>query len=165
VEAASSKCSHPVKLITERVDSWTGALSNLNYEKPCGSRLAERCPHCSEVYRRDAFAVLRAGLQDATNSTTLFTFITFTAPGADVFGATHQRVTTTSKKNRTHVRPCRCRVTHTDGDSFIRTPIDPAAYRYDFAADYNAHASRLFAVTMQRLGRVVGREAFLHPRC
>jgi hypothetical protein len=89
----------------ERVDSWTSEPSKLDYEKPCGSRLADRCPHCSEVYRRDAFAVLRAGLQDAANSTTPFTFITFTTPGADVFGATHQRVTATSKKNKTHVRP------------------------------------------------------------
>ena len=54
--------------------------------------------------------------------------------------------------------PCRCRVTHTEGDPLIGTPIDPATYRYDLAADYNAHASRLFAVTMQRLGRVVGRK-------
>jgi hypothetical protein len=112
----------------ERVDSWTSELSKLDYEKSCGSRLADRCPHCSEVYRRDAFAVLRAGLQDAANSTTPFTFITFTTPGADVFRATHQRVTATSRKNKTHVRPFRCRVTHTDGDPLIGTPIDPAIH-------------------------------------
>lgn len=38
------------------------------------------------------------------------------------------------------------------------TPLDPDTYRFDRAADFNAHASRLLTVTMQRLGRVVGRK-------
>jgi hypothetical protein len=142
----------------ERVDSWTGELSKLEYEKPCQSRFADKCPHCSEVYRRDAFAVLRAGLNDATDATTPFTFITFTAPGADVFGPTHQRIVTIGKKGRPYVRHCGCKSVHAEYDELIGTPLDPSTYRYDLAADYNAHASRLFAVTMQRLGRVVGRK-------
>ncbi len=139
-----------------RADTHTGEVANLDYLKPCGSRLLEKCPHCSEVYRRDAISVLRAGLKDVDNATIPFTFITFTAPGAEVFGPTHQRIVDFGKGGKSRVRKCRCQKIHDDDDPLIGTPLDPATYRYDRAADFNAHASRLFAVTMQRLGRVDG---------
>jgi hypothetical protein len=40
----------------------------------------------------------------------------------------------------------------------LGTPIDPDTYDYDGAAAFNANASRLFAVTMQKLGRLLGRK-------
>jgi hypothetical protein len=141
-----------------RADTHTGELTNHEYSKPCGSRLAEKCPHCSSVYRGDAISVLQSGLKGAENSTIPFTFITFTAPGADVFGPTHQRVVDTGKSGKSHVRKCGCRQVHPADDALIGTPLDPNTYRFDRAADFNAHASRLLTVTMQRLGRVVGRK-------
>jgi len=141
-----------------RADTYTGELTNHDYSKPCGSRLADKCPHCSNVYRRDAITVLQSGLKGAENSTIPFTFITFTAPGADVFGPTHQRVVNTGKSGKSHIRKCGCQNVHAEGDEVIGTPLEPSTYRYELAADFNAHASRLLTVTMQRLGRVVGRK-------
>jgi hypothetical protein len=139
-----------------RADARTREVTKLSYLKPCGSRLAEKCPHCSEVYRRDAISDLRGGLQTVENATIPFTFITFTAPGAAVFGPTHQRVVDTNKGHKSQVRKCGCRKVHAEDDPLIGTPLNADTYRYDLAADFNAHASRLFSVTMQRLGRVVG---------
>ncbi len=140
-----------------RADTSTGGISELDYEKPCGTRLVEKCAHCSNIYRRDAISVFQSGLKGANASTIPFTFITLTAPGADAFGPTHQRIVLTGKGGRTKARRCRCHQLHGENDSVIGTPLDPATYRYDLAADFNGHASRLLAVTMQRLGRVVGR--------
>jgi hypothetical protein len=156
MEKVLTECSRPISLTMTRADTRTGELTTHEYLKPCGSRLAEKCPHCSEVYRRDAIGVLRAGLQTIENATIPFTFITFTAPGAKVFGPTHQRVVTVSNGQRTRVRKCGCGKVHPEADALIGTPLDPETYSYGMAADFNAHASRLFAVTMQRLGRVVG---------
>lgn len=156
MEKVSNECSRPIKLVMSRADALTGEVSNLEYTKSCGSRLVEKCPHCSEVYRRDAISVFQGGLKDVGNATVPFTFLTFTAPGADVFGPTHQRVVDNDESGKSRIRQCGCRQVHAKDDVLIGTPLNPATYRYDLAADFNAHASRLFSVTMQRLGRVVG---------
>ena len=158
MEKIATECSKPINLVMTRADTHTGELTNHEYSKPCGSRLAEKCPHCSNVYRGDAISVLQSGLKGAENLTIPFTFITFTAPGAAVFGPTHQRVVETAKSGKTHVRKCGCRKVHGKDDASIGTPLDPATYNFGLAADFNAHASRLLTVTMQRLGRVVGRK-------
>jgi hypothetical protein len=80
--------------------------------------------------------------------------VTFTAPGANRFGKTHSRHLTEKGK----LKRCSCRSYHNEGDRLIGTPIDPSTYDYDAAADFNANASRLFAVTMQKLSRVLGRK-------
>ena len=158
MEKIATECSRPINLVMTRADTQTGELTNHEYSKPCGSRLAEKCPYCSNVYRGDAISVLQSGLKGTENSTIPFTFITFTAPGANVFGPTHQRVVDTGKSGKSYVRRCGCRHVHAKDDTLVGTPLDPATYRFDLAADFNAHASRLLTVTMQRLGRVVGRK-------
>ena len=80
--------------------------------------------------------------------------VTLTAPGSDRFGKTHVRHLTKNKK----VQRCSCRRYHNENDRLLGTPIDPATYDYDGAAAFNANASRLFAVTMQKLGRLLGRK-------
>jgi hypothetical protein len=82
-------------------------------------------------------------------------FLTFTAPGAEVFGATHQRHEEGKSKR---IARCRCGVIHNEDDELIGTPINPRTYRYDLAADFNANAGRLLAISMQKLGRIVGRK-------
>ena len=80
--------------------------------------------------------------------------VTLTAPGSDKFGKTHVRHLTKNNK----VQRCSCRRYHNENDRLLGTPIDPDTYNYVGAAAFNANASRLFAVTMQKLGRLLGRK-------
>jgi hypothetical protein len=88
-------------------------------ERRCGTRLLDRCPSCSEIYRRDA---LRMMFEEVAANPGPRTWITFTAPGD------------------------------------VGEPLDRATYRYDKVAEFNACSSRLFAVTMQKLRRLLGAE-------
>ena len=125
-------------------------------EKPCGSRLHERCPHCSEIYARDARSVFNGGVEHQPEPVEHFTFVTLTAPGSHVFGQTHQRVQRFRKGKKPYVVRCACKHVHRQDDVQIGSPIDPSTYRYDLAAEFNAASSRLLAITLQRVGRMVG---------
>jgi hypothetical protein len=156
-EAASAgvgDCEYPVRLQRRVIDTRTGELTEGDFAKRCGSRRQSDCPSCSALFQGDAAAVLRSGLFDADGKAKAATWVTLTAPGADVFGNTHsQRRDATGR-----VRPCRCKVRHADGDPLLGTPLDPNIYRYDLAADFNEKAPRLFAVTVQKLSRMLGRK-------
>lgn len=146
-------CVRPVSLRRTVTDTRDGSSHSTEHAKRCGTRIADRCPSCSALYRGDAFQVIRSGLFDrVTNLPKLVTMITLTAPGADVFGKTHSRRTSENGK----VRRCACRKFHSENDRAIGTPLDPSRYDYEAAASFNANASRLFAVTMQKLSRVLG---------
>lgn len=80
--------------------------------------------------------------------------VTLTAPGADRFGKTHSRRLSEDGK----ARRCSCRGYHNAEDPLLGTPIDPSTYDYEAAASFNANASRLFAVTIQKLSRILGRK-------
>ena len=148
-------CSHPVTLRRTVTDSRTGSSSSTEHAKRCGTRIESRCPSCSALYKGDAFQVIRSGIIDATtNLPKLVTMVTLTAPGSERFGKTHVRHLTKNKK----VQRCSCRRYHNENDPMLGTPIDPDTYDYDGAAAFNANASRLFAVTMQKLGRLLGRK-------
>jgi len=82
-------------------------------------------PHCSEVYKRDAMSVFNEGVANTETPVTHYTFITFTAPGAQMFGRTHQRVVKKRKAKKSHVVRCSCKHTHREDDVRIGTPIDP----------------------------------------
>ena len=154
---AQNGCSHPVPVAMKCADLSTGEIYlGRVIEKDCGSRLAERCPHCSEVYARDAMSVFNGGVESSEVPVTNFTFITFTAPGSQTFGRTHQRVVKERKGRKPFVVRCPCRHTHREDDIRIGTPINPDTYRYDLAAAFNAASSRLLAITLQRLGRATG---------
>ena len=154
---AKSVCSHPVRVAMKCADRSTGEIYlGRVIEKDCGSRLAERCPHCSEVYARDAMSVFNGGVESGEVPVTHYTFITFTAPGSQVFGRTHQRVVKERKGKKPHVVRCSCKHTHREDDIRIGTPVNPDTYRYDLAAEFNAVSSRLLAITLQRLGRARG---------
>ena len=147
-------CSRPVRLQRTVVDRSTGEVWSTEFDKACGTRLEADCPHCSAIYRRDALSILQAGVNDADGKERPVTFLTLTAPGAEVFGKIHQRrIDSTSKR----VRKCECGEIHDKEDPILGTPVFPGSYRYDLAADFNASASRLLAVTMQKLSRVMGR--------
>ena len=61
----AEKCSRPVTLSKTLVDVRTGeATDGGTFQKACGTRLASRCPSCSEVYRRDLMTVIGEGLDE-----------------------------------------------------------------------------------------------------
>src|SRR6266705_2342053 len=97
-------CAHPVRLAggVDHADTRSGevrAVVDSRAEpdgvllKACGTRRAARCPACAEVYRRDAFQLVRAGLAGgkgvpASVAGHPMVFVTFTAPS---FGPVHAR--------------------------------------------------------------------------
>ena len=156
----SSECSNPITLRRTATNTVTGEVQSKEISKRCNSRLESRCPSCSALYRGDAFQVIRSTVFDnATKLPKLVTMVTLTAPGSDRFGQTHSRNFTQSKGNKSQrVKRCACRKYHNEGDPLIGTPLNPSTYDYEAAVAFNANASRLFAVTMQKLSRVVGRK-------
>jgi hypothetical protein len=151
----AEQCSHPITLTRSVIDTATGVVSDPEaFRKACGSRLADRCPSCSEVYRRDLMTLIGEGLQQEVDRGVTMSFLTFTAPGAEVFGQTHTRPTKDRNDGTTYAYPCPCGVRHFEHAPVLGTPIDPSTYDYAAAANWNANASRLLAVTMQRLSRM-----------
>ena len=146
-------CENPVRLNRRTTNTTSGEVSNAELLKRCGNRRESQCPSCAALYRGDAIAIIRSGLYGTDGKQRPATWVTLTAPGAAVFGATHSQ-----RRQDGRIRPCKCGAHHLDGDTAIGTPLDPTAYRYDLAADFNAHASRLTSVTFQKLGRLLGRK-------
>ena len=139
-QATKPGCSHPIPVRMRCADTSTGEIYlGRTIEKDCGSRLAERCLHCSEIYKRDAMSVFNEGVANTETPVTHYTFITFTAPGSQTFGRTHQRVVKKRKANKSHVVRCSCKHTHREDDVRIGTPINPSTYRYDLAAASTQH--------------------------
>lgn len=151
----AGECSHPVGLRRRVTDIRTGEITTSDFQKRCGTRIESKCPSCSALYRGDAFQVIRSGLIDPqTKLPKLVTMVTLTAPGADRFGKTHSRHLSKDGK----ARRCSCRGYHNANDRLIGTPVDPSTYDYKAAASFNANASRLFAVTIQKLSRILRRK-------
>jgi hypothetical protein len=128
----------------------------------CNNRRATRCTACAEVYRRDTFHLITAGLrggkgtpQDVAAHPRVFA--TFTAPG---FGPVHNRPT----DRRGTVRPCRCGVLHGQDDNTLGTPLDPERYDYEAAVLWNAHAGALWRRFSIYLRREVAKRAGLTQR-
>lgn len=77
--------------------------------------------------------------------------MTLTAPGAAAFGSVH-----TGPDRRGRRRRCKCGSYHERETKRLGTPIDPATYDYEKAANFNAHVTRLFTVLVQKLRRLTG---------
>ena len=138
-------CAHPVRLqgaiTSARINQHTGELVaarevySSDQEpgglllKPCGNRRASRCPACAEVYRADAYQLVRAGLTGGKGLPTTVAahprlFVTFTAPS---FGPVHTQRTKNGKrracrprhpsKRCPHGRPAGCNRRHPDGET------------------------------------------------
>ncbi|MGB6512218.1 MAG: replication initiator, partial [Mycobacterium sp.] len=104
--AAAQGCSHPVRLRGEITDidpatgeiirrAATGTMPDNVIYTPCGTRRASVCPACAETYRRDAYQIVKAGLDGgkgipADVAAHPAIFATFTAPS---FGHVHTRAT------------------------------------------------------------------------
>ncbi|MFI9727204.1 replication initiator [Streptomyces sp. NPDC052092] len=141
-------CERPVRMEGHRLDvhASTGEIVRevIDSDLPagqllirCNNRRATRCAACAEVYRKDTFHLVTAGLSGGKGIGPAVAqhprvFATFTAPS---FGPVH---------NRPGGR-CRCGRAHPDDDPALGTPLDPDRYDYRAAVLWNAHAGVLWA--------------------
>ncbi|MFS8204312.1 replication initiator (plasmid) [Streptomyces sp. CWNU-52B] len=142
-------CEQPVRMEGHRLDvhAATGEIVRevIDRHLPagqllirCNNRRATRCASCAEVYRKDTFHLVTAGLGGGKGIGPAVAqhprvFATFTAPS---FGPVH---------NRPSAGRCRCGHTHPDGDPALGTPLNPDRYDYRAAVLWNAHAGALWA--------------------
>ncbi|MCZ2526000.1 replication initiator [Streptomyces sp. NPDC059506] len=171
-------CTRPVRLDGHRtehaVNTRTGEIGRILHHLQatdlpaghllvrCNNRRATRCPACAEVYRRDTFHLVTAGLRGGkgipeTVAAHPRVFATFTAPG---FGPVHNRPTGPGCT----VRRCRCGVLHGQEDDVLGTPLDPNTYDYEAAVLWNAHAGALWRRFSIYLRREVAKRAGLPQR-
>jgi hypothetical protein len=182
-------CAHPVRLqgaITHaQINQHTGELVAAHevYSsdqepgglllKPCGNRRASRCPACAEVYRADAYQLVRAGLaggKGLPNSVADHPrlFVTFTAPS---FGPVHTQRVRNGKRRPCrprhpstrcpHGRPAGCHRRHPDNDPQLGQPICPDCFDYQAAVLWNAVAPELWRRTSDYTKRYLARLAGL----
>ncbi|MDX3838972.1 replication initiator [Streptomyces europaeiscabiei] len=142
-------CERPVRMEGHRLDvhAATGEIVReiVDTDLPagqllirCNNRRATRCATCAEVYRKDTFHLVTAGLSGGKGIGPAVAehprvFATFTAPS---FGPVH---------NRPGGGRCRCGRLHSDDDPALGTPLDPDRYDYRAAVLWNAHAGALWA--------------------
>ncbi|WP_329264913.1 replication initiator [Streptomyces pseudovenezuelae] len=167
-------CTHPIRLDGHRTEydlnTTTGEIGRIlqhleSTSLPagqllvrCNNRRTTRCPACAEVYRRDTFHLITAGLRGGKGTprqvgTHPRVFATFTAPG---FGPVHNR--------RTDGRPCRCGHHHDQDDDTLGTPLNPDTYDYEAAVLWNAHAGALWRRFSIYVRREVAKRAGLSQR-
>ncbi|MFJ8695859.1 replication initiator [Streptomyces roseolilacinus] len=171
-------CTHPIRLDGHRteydIDTRTGEIGRVlqhldSADLPagqllvrCNNRRTTRCAACAEVYRRDTFHLITAGLRGGKGvpeqvATHPRVFATFTAPG---FGPVHNRPTGPAGT----VRPCRCGTRHDQDDAVLGTALDPDTYDYEAAVLWNAHAGPLWRRFSIYLRREVAKRAGLTQR-
>jgi hypothetical protein len=146
---------------------------------PCGNRRASVCPSCAEVYRRDTYQIIRAGLEGGRYGLPpldqhMAVFLTATAPS---FGPVHHRVVKTHatdcrKKEgcacrssicRPFGKPCphggqmRCTARHKGTDPQLGTPLCLDCYDHDAQVVWNLEAPELWRRTIQEFDRELGR--------
>ena len=173
--AADGTCSHPIQLRsrTDMIDLGTGELAPLYGEVSvaCGNRREAVCPACSQVYKRDARQLVRAGLAGGKGIPDSITghpcvFATLTAPS---FGPVHSRrmrgktVLPCRPRRDAHARRCphgrdiSCPTRHMDTDPRLGQPMCPDCYDYDAAVLFNAYAGDLWRRFVTYLPRQLAR--------
>ncbi|MER6128315.1 replication initiator [Streptomyces sp. NPDC001795] len=167
-------CTHPIRLDGHRteyvVNTTTGEIGNILHHLNsatlpagqllvrCNNRRTTRCAACAEVYRRDTYHLITAGLRGGKGTpeqvaTHPRVFATFTAPG---FGPVHNRPASG--------RECRCGTRHNEHDPALGTPLDADTYDYEAAVLWNAHAGDLWRRFSIYLRREVAKRAGLTQR-
>ena len=157
-----STCSHPIQLRsrTDMIDLATGELAPVYGQAAvaCGNRREVVCPACSQVYKRDARQLVRAGFAGGKGIPETITahpcvFATLTAPS---FGPVHSR----RMRGKT-VLPCRprrdararrcppgrdisCPTRHVGADPRLGQPMCGDCYDYQAAVLFNAYAADLW---------------------
>ncbi|MEH1124450.1 replication initiator [Micromonospora sp. CPCC 206061] len=193
VKAAAS-CRHPIRLAGQiHVNNADGQrLATVDTEDmpdgaiytPCGNRRASVCPSCAEVYRRDTYHLIKAGLVgDRWGLPPLHEhiaiFLTVTAPS---FGPVHHRVVKVHasdcrRKDGCTCRPqlchpfgrtcphgveMRCRQRHAAGDSRLGQPLCLDCYDHVGHVVWHHEAPELWRRTIIRLDRNLDRLGRIH---
>jgi hypothetical protein len=162
-------CVEPIRLTGETLtlDAASGeVLSSYSTDREphgqllirCGNRRASRCPSCAELYRRDTFHLIRAGLLGgekgvpATVRTHPRVFATLTAPS---FGPVHRGPDKDGSRRVCHPRRIgpACFERHKADDTRLGQPLDPDSYDYVGHVLWNAHAGELwrrFTINLRR---------------
>jgi len=179
-------CLHPVKLRgrIDAIDLATGELRNVydSGSEPggvlrtrCGNRRESVCPPCSQVYKRDARQLVRAGMTGGkgipeTIAAHPCVFATLTAPS---FGPVHARrmhgrivlpcrPRRDAKQRRCpHDRDISCPRRHGEHDPVLGRALCPDCYDYRAAVLFNAHAGELWRRFITYLPRHLARHAGL----
>jgi hypothetical protein len=176
--AADSGCSHPIQLNhrTDMIDLATGELAPRygTASVACGNRREAVCPACSQVYKRDARQLVKAGLAGGkgipqTIAAHPCVFATLTAPS---FGPVHSRRLRgktvlpcrprrdASARRCPHGRDISCPTRHAETDPRLGQPMCPDCYDYQAAVLFNACAAdlwRRFVIYLPRhLARLAG---------
>jgi hypothetical protein len=177
-------CQRPVRLLggVDHIDTQSGEVRSAFDSagepdgvilKACGTRRAARCPPCAEVYRADAYQLLKAGLAGGKGVPETISghprlFVTFTAPS---FGPVHSSRVRRGRVQVCHParpearcphgRPRRCGLRHVAGDPALGTPICLDCYDYDRAVVWNALAPQLWKRTTIYMRRALARQAGL----
>jgi hypothetical protein len=176
-------CAHPVRLrgrITA-IDRATGELRpvyDTTTDEPggellvaCGNRRESVCPQCSQVYKRDARQLVKAGLMGGkgipdTIAAHPCVFATFTAPS---FGPVHARrmrgqtVLPCRPRRDAKVRSCphgrdiSCPRRHHPDDPILGRALCPDCYDYTAAVLFNASAGKLWKRFTTYLPRYLAR--------
>ena len=183
----TGRCRHPIRLRgrIDALDKSTGELRPV-YDTAtaepggvlhvaCGNRREPVCPPCSQVYKRDARQLVKAGLAGGKGIPDTITahpcvFATFTAPS---FGPVHSR-----RLRGTTVLPCRprrdanqrrcphgrdisCSVRHGEDDPRLGRALCRDCYDYQAAVLFNARAGDLWRRFTTYLPRHLARLAGL----
>ncbi len=177
-------CARPVRLAggVDQVETTTGEVHQTYTTerepdgvllKACGTRRAARCQPCAEVYRRDAFQLVAAGLRGGKGMPASVAehpclFVTFTAPS---FGAVHSHREQGGRVRACHPRspgaPCPhgraagCRRRHSADDPEVGAPLCVDCFDYQAAVLWNATVPELWRRTTIYLRRALGRLAGL----
>jgi hypothetical protein len=179
-------CHHPVRLRgrIDALDRVTGELRpvyDTTTAEPggvlhvaCGNRREAICPPCSQVYKRDARQLVKAGLSGGKGIPDTIAghpcvFATFTAPS---FGPVHSRrmrgrtvlpcrPRRDSKQRRCpHGRDISCTARHAEDDPRLGRALCRDCYDYQAAVLFNARAGDLWrrftTYLPRRLARLAG---------
>lgn len=158
----SSNCSNPIRLHGEVVNLATGEIGERTFKIACKDRREVVCPACSYLYRTDAWILASTGLIGGKGVPDEVrdhprVFVTLTAPS---FGSVHTirndgRCVRRGSVQCLHGRWTTCGRRHGDNDPLLGHPLCNECFDYEGAVLWNAHASRLWSVTLQDIRRSI----------
>lgn len=162
----SANCSNPIRLSGETINLATGEVTGAALRVACKDRRHVVCPACSYLYKADAWILVASGLVggkgvDPAVGTHPRLFVTLTAPSfGPVHTVTDQGRCVSRRGDRRdgprtclHGRSTSCPRRHAESDPELGRPLCVECFDYEGAVLWNAHASRLWSATVQRIRR------------
>lgn len=158
----SGFCSHPVRLAGEAVNLVTGEVNARHLKVACKDRRQSVCPACSDRYETDAWIIVAAGMNggkgvsDSVGSAPRV-FVTVTAPSFGVVHRVNDRGTCVMRDPLdefcVHGLARWCTTYHRKQDPEVGRPLCEECFDARGVILWNAHASKLWSVTVQEARR------------